>query len=74
MSVSSSFDYVGDGVSARFTGDITSHDLFDFSSKLRIQPGDADHISMSGTSHGGKQICNTYDYPFTIKADNWIMD
>ena len=35
---------------------------------------DADHINISGTTRGGGQICNTYDYPFTIKADYWLLD
>ena len=73
MSVINSFEYVKDRVNARFTGDITDHDPFNFSfSKWCINPGDADHVSMSGTSRGGEQICNIYDYTFIIK-DN-VMD
>ena len=47
---------------------------FNFSSQWRIEPGDADHVSMSGTTCGGEQICNNYDYTFTIKADARFMD
>ena len=62
----------GDGVNAWFIWEVTGHDTFNSSFIWRIDPRDADHVSMSGTSRRYEQICNIYDYTFIIKDK--VMD